>query len=74
MLTPMNNTPVTHNFRIVDTTDNPVWPMFQMMDLYGQQIPEAPEIDCDEETAVHMYTVMARLKALDDVFYNAQVS
>ena len=34
---------------------------------------EAPTIECDPEEARKMYTVMARLKALDDVFYNAQV-
>jgi hypothetical protein len=69
----MSTTPVTHDFNIVDTTDYPTWPMFQMMDLYGVQVPEAPAIECEEEVAVEMYTVMARLKALDDVFYNAQV-
>jgi hypothetical protein len=69
----MGTTPVTHDFHIIDTTDYPTWPMFQMMDLYGVQVPEAPQIECEEEVAVEMYTVMARLKALDDVFYNAQV-
>lgn len=73
VLNPMSTTPVTHDFKIVDTTENPTWPMFQMMDLYGAQVPEAPAIDCDPEVARQMYTVMARVKALDDVFYNAQV-
>lgn len=73
VLHPMNTTPVTHDFQIIDTTENPTWPMFQMMDLYGVQVSEAPSIDCEENVAVEMYTVMARLKALDDVFYNAQV-
>jgi hypothetical protein len=36
-------------------------------------VAEAPTIECDPEEARKMYTVMARLKALDDVFYNAQV-
>ena len=70
----MTTTPVTHDFKIIDTTEYPTWPMFQMMDLYGVQVPEAPSIDCEADVAVEMYTVMARLKALDDVFYNAQVS
>lgn len=74
VLNPVSTTPVTHDFKIVDTTEYPTWPMFQMMDLYGAQVPEAPTIECSEEEAVEMYTVMARLKALDDVFYNAQVS
>ena len=73
VLQSLSSTPVTHDFHIVDTTDRPTWPMFQMMDLYGAQIAEAPKIECEEEVAVKMYTTMARLKALDDVFYNAQV-
>lgn len=47
--------------------------MFQMLDLDGVKIPDAPEIDLDKETILKMYRVMARLQSLDDVFYNAQV-
>jgi hypothetical protein len=47
--------------------------MFQMIDLEGAKIPNAPEIELDKETILKMYRVMARLQSLDDVFYNAQV-
>lgn len=54
-------------------SETPKWPMFQMMDLEGVKIPDAPEIELDKETILKMYRVMARLQSLDDVFYNAQV-
>ncbi len=48
--------------------------MFQMIDLDGVKIPEAPEIQLDREKILSIYRVMARLQAFDDVFYNAQVT
>lgn len=47
--------------------------MFQMIDLNGVKIPEAPEIDVEKEKVLSMYRIMARLQSFDDVFYNAQV-
>jgi hypothetical protein len=58
----------------VDTAAQPKWPMFQVMDVNGRKIPESPEITIDKDTIFRMYRVMVRLQALDDVFYNAQVS
>lgn len=54
-------------------SETPQWPMFQMIDLEGAKIPNAPEIELDKDTILKMYRVMARLQSLDDVFYNAQV-
>ncbi|CAE7621041.1 bckd-1A, partial [Symbiodinium microadriaticum] len=46
--------------------------MFQVMDVNGNKIPSAPEVNIDKDTIIEMYRVMVRLQALDDVFYNAQ--
>lgn len=48
--------------------------MFQVMDVNGKKIPSSPEINIDKDVIIQMYKVMVRLQALDDVFYNAQVS
>ena len=47
--------------------------MFQMIDLKGVKVPEAPEIDIEKEKILSIYRIMARLQSFDDVFYNAQV-
>ena len=65
--------PVTSKLEIVDCGANAKWPMYQIMDQSGALSKDAPEIDVKQDAAVHMYRMMARIQALDDIFYNAQV-
>lgn len=64
--------PITSKLDIVDCGANAKWPMYQIMDQNGKLSKDAPEISVDQESAVHMYRMMARIQALDDIFYNAQ--
>ena len=66
--------PITSKLDIVDCGANAKWPMYQIMDQNGKLSKDAPEISVDQESAVHMYRMMARIQALDDIFYNAQVN
>ena len=53
-------------------TQHPKWPVYRVLDNDGRVRDGATEPNLDQETSRHMYRIMARLQAMDQIFYNAQ--
>ena len=72
VMTVIGNLPVTNECNIVDPLVGAKFPMYRVTETDGSVVEGAILPDFDKETAQNMYTVMGRIQALDDVFYNAQ--
>ena len=62
----------TTELAVVDPTLNKRWSMFSILDRFGKCLPGALVPSIEKEKMLEMYTVMSRVQALDDVFFNAQ--
>jgi hypothetical protein len=68
-----NSTPVTLKLHLDNPKDRSTLPMFQVMDLQGNILPDGIGVDVDKETTLKMYKYMVKCQSMDDVLYNAQV-
>lgn len=57
---------------IVDPSTQKKWPLFSLLDIYGELLPNARLPVIEKHLMLQMYKMMTRIKILDDVFFNAQ--
>lgn len=71
-LTASGPLPITSQCNVVDSQDSPKWPVFRVMNPDGSIIEESDAPDVDSQTLVKMYENMGKIRAFDDIMYNAQ--
>jgi hypothetical protein len=57
---------------IVDPSTQKKWPLFSLLDIHGELLPNARLPVIEKDLMLQMYKMMTRIKILDDVFFNAQ--
>jgi 2-oxoisovalerate dehydrogenase E1 component alpha subunit len=62
----------TTTLEIVDSKDKPKWPVFRVLDPQGHLIEGVDLPEIDYAVLVKKYEVMGKIRAFDDIMYNAQ--
>jgi hypothetical protein len=57
---------------IVDPSTKKKWPLFSLLNIHGELLPNARLPVIEKDLMLQMYKMMTRIKILDDVFFNAQ--
>jgi 2-oxoisovalerate dehydrogenase E1 component alpha subunit len=71
-MTTTGTLPITTKLEIIDTALNKKIPVFRVLDLKGNPMPNVTLPKLDKNLAIEMYKTMIREQAVDDIFYNAQ--
>jgi 2-oxoisovalerate dehydrogenase E1 component alpha subunit len=62
---------------VVKPENNAIWPAYRLIDNEGKPVDDSKEmphiaLDLSEETLVEFYKTMLKLRAMDQIFYDAQ--
>lgn len=65
-------TETTNQLLISNTAESRKWPVFRILNPDGKVVEDAKTPTINRESLLQQYTIMCRIQALDDIFYNAQ--
>lgn len=57
---------------IIDPSTQKKWPLFSILNIDGELLPNATVPIIEKDLMLKMYKMMTRIQVLDDVFFNAQ--
>ena len=66
------DTETTNQLVISNTAESRKWPTFRVLNPDGKVVEDAQTPVINRSSLIHQYTIMCRIQALDDIFYNAQ--
>jgi 2-oxoisovalerate dehydrogenase E1 component alpha subunit len=66
------DTEITNQLVISNTAESRKWPVFRVLNPDGKIVEGSQTPVINKLSLIQQYTIMCRVQALDDVFYNAQ--